>query len=234
VIRTAASAGLIFVCTAALSACASGSTTPKISPAALYNLALSALEHAPAAEFTGSTTPAGQPAVKFDVQFTGSASAATLRIGAEVIDVRIVNGVRYLRTNPAVWADLGLSSYAGQFADHWFAFRSGPPAIMGGFTTMTSSWLDWVMRTRLTHTVFANFVPTGAVTTATAHGTQCYVVTSEAGGRLYVSTRSDRPVEYAGGADGTGAAHFSYPTSPPSMTEPAPVSTLPPAPRTSG
>jgi hypothetical protein len=195
---------------------------------------LAVLADAPRVAAVGSTLAGPQPSIRFDVSFDGSASSATLRIGGELVAARVVNGTRYLKTNPVVWTDLGLPSYSGRYADRWFAFPAGPPALLGGLTTITSAWLDWAVRSRARQTIFGGFVPTGSTVRASVGGISCLRITAATGQQLYVGSSDFRPILYVAG--GQAKTHFGYPSSPETglVLAPTSASVLPPPPHTAG
>ncbi len=235
-LRTRSGVAGAFVLTVGLllAACTSGSNASTPTGSQAYARALAALAHAPRVGAVGSTLGGSQQSVRFEVGFDGSDSSATLHTGAELVDVRVVDKTRYLETNTAVWTELGLSSYSAHYADRWFAFPAGPPALLGGMTTVVSGWLDWAVRSRASQTIFAGFVPTGSTVRARVGGISCLRITSANGQQLYVAGADFRPVRYVAGA--RAETQFRYPSSTQTLLTLAPTSAsvLPPAPHTAG
>lgn len=218
----------------AMAGCSSGSKALSLTSLQVYVRATGALSLALTVEVSGRTNSAQSPATDFVVHFHGNDSSATLRMGAEVVEIRIVDGVRYVETNSAVWTDLGISSYAPQLANRWLEFPPGTPTLLGGLSTLASSWLAWGERSAATRIVFAGFEPSGRPGLASVDGIACYELTSPAGQRLLVAKSDFRPVLYIGSASQLDTIHFSYPSRFSSPKAPPSPSTLPPAPHLVG
>jgi len=231
--RLAFGARIVLLATLLLAACTSGRSAPTISAREAYAKAVAALTEANRVEVVGSTLTRATPAVRFDVRFDGSNAAATLRIGGEEVDVRLVGGARYLETNTAVWSDLGLSSYAAQYANRWLEFPPGPAALLGGLTTVTSAWLMWIDRSAVTRTVFADFVPTGTAVRASAHGVTGLRLSSS-GEQLYVSQADFRPLLFLWNAGISTVFHYPSAAELPQVSAPTSPVLQPRPPRTSG
>jgi len=200
----------------------------------VYARATTALSQAPSVQVTGQTDSAQPPSTDFVLHFQGKDSAASLRIGAEDVEVRIVDETRYIETNGAVWSDLGLSSYAPRFANRWLEFPPGTATLLGGFQTLTSSLLAWGGRIDAARIIFAGFTPTGRPAMVSVDGLACYALSSPTGQRLFVNESDFRPVSYVGAPPKLDTTHFTYSKQSNGPEAPASPTLLPRAPRVVG